>query len=69
MRPVYVAGAGMTYFGKQPDRNLKSLTKEAVEAAVDEAEVDLAQIQAFYFGNAVAGVITGQEMVRGQVTL
>jgi acetyl-CoA acyltransferase len=69
VRPVYVAGVGMTYFGKQPDRNLKSLTGEAVRAAVEDASADLRHVQAYYFANAVAGLITGQEMVRGQVTL
>jgi acetyl-CoA acetyltransferase len=59
----------MTYFGKQPERNLKSLTGEAVLAAADDAALDLREAQAFYFANAVAGLITGQEMVRGQVTL
>lgn len=59
----------MTYFGKQPESTLKSLTGEAVQAAAADAELDLAKVEAFYFGNAVAGLITGQEMVRGQVTL
>src|SRR2546430_2367848 len=59
----------MTYFGKQTDRNLKSLTGEAGRAAVEDASADLRRVQAYYFANAVAGLITGQEMVRGQVTL
>jgi acetyl-CoA acetyltransferase len=59
----------MTRFAKQPERNLKSLAAEAVENALADAELELKSIQAIYFGNAVAGSITGQEMVRGQITL
>jgi acetyl-CoA acetyltransferase len=69
MREVFIAGVGMTRFAKQPERNLKSLAAEAVENALADAGLELKNIQAIYFGNAVAGSITGQEMVRGQITL
>jgi acetyl-CoA acetyltransferase len=69
MRDVYLVGVGMTRFAKQPDRNLKSLTAEAVGNALMDADLDVRQVEAVYFGNAVAGSITGQEMVAGQVTL
>ena len=36
MRDVYVAGAGMTRFAKQPGRTLKDLTAEAVTAALKD---------------------------------
>jgi acetyl-CoA acyltransferase len=69
MRDVYVAGVGMTRFAKQPERNLKSLTAEAVTAALADAGVEVGNVEAAYFGNAVAGSITGQEMIAGQVAL
>src|SRR5262245_22137171 len=69
MRDVYVAGTGMTLFAKQPGRSLKDLTAEAVRAALADAALDAADVQACWFGNAVAGSITGQEMVAAQVTL
>jgi acetyl-CoA acyltransferase len=69
MREVVIGGVGMTRFAKQPDRNLKSLAAEAVDVALEDASMELADVQAIFFGNAVAGTITGQEMVRGQVTL
>lgn len=59
----------MTRFAKQPDASLKSLTAEAVSAALRAAGLAPRQIQAVYFANAVAGVLTGQEMIRGQVAL
>ena len=69
MRDVFVSGVGMTRFAKQPDRNLKSLTAEAVGGALDDAGLDAKHVQSVYFGNAVAGAITRQEMVKGQILL
>src|SRR5580700_6234187 len=69
MRDVYVAGIGMTRFAKQPDRSLKDLTAEAVNAAMKDAGRTVGEVQSCYFGNAVAGSITGQEMLAGQFLL
>lgn len=59
----------MTRFGKQPDRGLKDLASEAVGAAAVDAGILLDRVEAAYFGNALAGAITRQEMVAGQVAL
>ena len=69
MRNVYVAGIGMTRFAKQLDRGLKDLTAEAVYAAMKDAGQAVQDVQACYFGNAVAGSMTGQEMLAGQFGL
>ena len=69
MRKVAVVGAGMTHFGKHQDKTLKDLGREAVEAAMKHAGVDKPQIEAAMVGNATAGLITGQEMIRAQVIL
>jgi acetyl-CoA acetyltransferase len=69
MREVHIAGIGMTRFTKQPDRTLKDLTGEAVTAALKDAGEDVPDVQAAYFANAVAGSITGQEMLPGQFSL
>lgn len=69
MRAVHVAGIAMTRFAKQPDRTLKDLTAEAVTGALRDAGRTAGEVQAAYLGNAVAGTITGQEMVLGQVVL
>ncbi len=66
---AYVAGVGMTRFGKQMDKTLKGLAGEAVTAALADAGMDKSAIQAAWMGNAAAGVVTGQEMIRGQVAL
>jgi acetyl-CoA acetyltransferase len=66
---AYVAGVGMTKFGKHLDRTLKSLAGEAITAALADAGLDKSALQAAWMGNAAAGVVTGQEMIRGQVAL
>ncbi len=64
-----VAGVGMTRFGKFLERGLKSLGTEAVQAALDDAGIDADALDAAYVGNAAAGLVTGQESIRGQVIL
>lgn len=64
-----VAGVGMTAFGKHLDRGLKSIGAEAVESALADAGIEAGQLEAAWVGNAAAGLITGQECIRGQVIL
>jgi acetyl-CoA acetyltransferase len=64
-----VAGVGMTRFTKHPDKGLKELGREAIEKAIADAGLSLADVQAAYVGNCAAGLVTGQESVRGQVIL
>jgi acetyl-CoA acetyltransferase len=66
---AFIAGIAMTRFGKHLDRGLKSLTGEAVQAAVADAGLALGDLQAAWMGNAAAGVITGQVCVPGQMAL
>ncbi|MDH5670998.1 MAG: thiolase family protein [Myxococcales bacterium] len=64
-----VAGVGMTRFGKHLEIGLKALGAEAIDKAVRDAGLELADLQAAYVGNAAAGLVTGQESIRGQVIL
>src|SRR5512139_1223552 len=66
---AYVAGVGMTRFGKQMDKTLKGLAGEAIQLALADAGMDKSALQAAWMGNAAAGIVTGQEMIRGQVAL
>jgi len=68
-RDVYVVGVGMTRFGKHVDRTMKSLAGEAIAAALADVAGDRGMVQAAFVGNAVQGIIDGQECVRGQVVL
>jgi acetyl-CoA acetyltransferase len=62
-----IAGVGMTRFGKHLETGLKALGAEAVQKAVADAGVELDALEAAYVGNAAAGLVTGQECIRGQV--
>jgi acetyl-CoA acetyltransferase len=64
-----IAGVGMTQFGRHLETGLKGLGAEAVQAALVDAGIEASQIQAAYVGNAAAGLVTGQECIRGQVIL
>lgn len=69
MRDVAIVGVGMTRFGKFLEKTNKDLVREAVEAALLDAGAAKPDIQAAYVGNSMAGLLTGQEAIRGQVTL
>jgi acetyl-CoA acetyltransferase len=64
-----VAGVGMTRFGKHMDTGLKALGREALLTALADAGIDKDALDAAFVGNAMAGLITGQECIRGQVVL
>jgi acetyl-CoA acetyltransferase len=69
MRNVYVAGVGMTAFGKFPDRRFEDLGAEAVRAAIDDAGLQPRQIEAGYAGHARTGQVLGWESGVGQAVL
>ena len=69
MRDVAIVGAGMTRFGKFLEKSSKDLGQEAVQNALDDAGLQKSDIEAAIVGNAVGGLMTGQEMVRGQTIL
>ncbi len=66
---AYVAGVGMTPFGKFLDKGLKAIGAEAVNSAIADAGMVNSDIEAAWVGNAAAGLVTGQECIRGQVVL
>jgi acetyl-CoA acyltransferase len=69
MRGVVVAGIGQTVFGKFLDTSVRSLAEEALQLAASDAAIDPERIEIVYFANALSGLITGQETIRGQVAL
>ena len=69
MRETYILGVSMTRFGKLLDKSLKDLAYEPVWKAIDESKIDPHDIDIAFAGNAYAGLITGQESIRGQVLL
>ena len=69
MGRAVVAGVGMTRFGKHLDTGLKALGREALQAALADAGIEGDDLDAAFVGNAMAGLVTGQECIRGQVIL
>ncbi|MFT3776994.1 MAG: thiolase family protein [Ottowia sp.] len=69
MEDIYIVGVGMTPFGRLLDKDLKTLTREAVQAALDDAGLGKEKLQAVFFGNASQGHMEGQQMIRGQIAL
>src|SRR5713101_6577898 len=59
----------MTRFGKHLERSARDLVEEALAGALTDAEIEPTQVQAAYVGNAVSGLMNGQESIRGQVVL
>jgi len=69
MREVAVIGVGMHKFGKYIESSLSDLSRVAIWDAVHDAGIDPTKIEAAYVGNALGGIMTGQEAVRGQVIM
>ena len=69
MEPIYIAGVGMTPFGRHLGLSVKDLTRQAVQAALQDAGCERSQLQSAFFANATQGHMEGQHMVRGQLAL
>ena len=69
MTDTFVAGTGIAVFDRSPSTRSADQVEHAVRAALEDAAVGLDQIDAVYVGNAASGLLTGQEMIRGQVLL
>lgn len=63
MSGVFVAGAGMTRFGKFPERRIEDLGAEAALAAVADSGLGLGDIDTVYCGNALGGGNLGQRIM------
>ncbi len=69
MEDCVIAGVGMTPFGKFMESTVRTLAQDATRIAIDDSGIEARDIQHVYFANAAAGLITGQEMIRGQAAL
>jgi acetyl-CoA acetyltransferase len=66
---IFIAGVGMTAFGRHEERTLRSLTEDAVATALHDAGATPDVVDYAVFSNAVASVLTGQACVPGQAAL
>lgn len=64
---VVIAGVGMTPFKRSPGVGVRALANAAATEALEDAGVDAGEVSKVFFGNAAAGVVSQQEMIRGQV--
>ncbi|WP_455834193.1 thiolase family protein [Pseudarthrobacter siccitolerans] len=69
MNDVYIIGVGMTPFAKHWNRTLRSLATEATQQGLKDAGIAAEEVDYTFFSNAVGGLVTGQETIRGQVAL
>ncbi len=69
MTEVFIAGVGMTKFGRHLGRSYQDLTREAVNAALADAGGTQADVQQAFFASCVVGFMQGQHMIPGQVAL
>lgn len=66
---VYILGVGMIRFNKYPDKSVKQMAGEALDAVLADVEMDRKDIQAAFFSNSGWGIADGQHCIRGQVAL
>jgi len=63
LRGVSIIGIGSTPFGVLKGHTLKSMAVNACNEAIKDAGVAREQIQAFYVGNYISGMVAGQETI------
>ncbi|HTX45087.1 MAG TPA: thiolase family protein [Solirubrobacteraceae bacterium] len=64
-----IIGVGQTACGRFAEATVASLAIAALDAALSDAAIGVDRVQAIFFSNALSGLLTGQECVRGQVAL
>jgi acetyl-CoA acetyltransferase len=66
---AFVAGVGMTRFGRHIERTLSDLAHEAIRGALADAGLEPRDVQAAWAGIAGAPVMTDQTLIAGQMIL
>lgn len=69
MGDVYIIGVGMTKFDRLPDKTVKQLACEALEAVFKDCPVPKERIEAAWFSNSGWGIHQFQHCIRGQVAM
>ncbi|MES9542617.1 MULTISPECIES: thiolase family protein [unclassified Actinomadura] len=67
--PVWIAGVGMTPFGRHRGKSVGDLTRWAVADALQDCGATVGALDAAFFGTATQGALEGQHMVPGQIAL
>jgi acetyl-CoA acetyltransferase len=69
MEDVFIIGVGMTPFGRMLDVDLKTMTRQATDAALTDAGIEKSDLNAAYFANVSQGHMERQHMIRGEIAL
>ncbi len=77
MDDVYIVGAGMIRFAKLPEKSIKQMSMECLDALFKDAQVNREDLEAAFFGNSGwgmqvepdKGMPVGQHCIRGEVAL
>ncbi|MBI4517746.1 MAG: lipid-transfer protein [Deltaproteobacteria bacterium] len=64
-REVYIAGVGMTAFGRHEGKRVAELGQEAVKAALADAGLDYSAVEIAYCGHVLQGTTAGQKVLYG----
>jgi acetyl-CoA acyltransferase len=69
VKRALIIGTGMTPFGNRVGVGVRRLAIAALDEALADAGIPPQDVGRVYFGNAAAGIVSQQEMIRGQVAL
>ncbi|MGD9660372.1 MAG: thiolase family protein [Porticoccaceae bacterium] len=69
MRDVFVAGVGMTAFGRHLDKSHAQLTQWSVSEALEDAGIGAERIQLALYANVVQGFFAGEMSIPGEYAL
>jgi acetyl-CoA acetyltransferase len=64
-----IVGTGITGFGMFVDTRMRVLAAQAADRALEDAGLEARDVDLVVFGNAAAGLLTGQEMIRAHTAL
>jgi acetyl-CoA acetyltransferase len=65
--PIYIAGVGMTQFGRHLDRTVASLAGEALDVVLKDAGAAIGDIEQAFYSGQTQGALQGQFAIPGQV--
>ncbi|MFY8093773.1 MAG: thiolase family protein [Niveispirillum sp.] len=69
MGDIYVAGVGMTQFGRHPYKQVWELAREALVEVLDDAGAARSDIETVFYSGQTQGALQGQFAIPGQVVL
>lgn len=69
MNDVYIAGVGMTVFGRHAQRPLDDMAREALNGALRDAQCGIGDLGAAFYAGVTNGPLQGQLSIPGQAVL